>query len=271
MSRPRGVVAPRISGVRLDPGLAALLSSQAHQPGRRAISHHPKWRFQAPLSADPRQRGDRARRCCTRHIRAHEGIAYVIESHTRNVAIEAGEIDPNRMFSRVGAEANLKRLNPDWTPEQLQAALGVLDRGREKLVRALLPPPGGLMMALHNNSEGYSVTDEEPISDADFAPRAGQSARLLPVYRPGGFRDSLDFGLQRGASAARPRRKTTARFPAWPPRAASATSTWKWNWATPAARRKCWTGWSGTVALTVAARKRRARARRKGRSRPYMK
>jgi hypothetical protein len=29
-----------------------------------------------------------------------------------------------------------------------------------------MPPPGGLIIALHNNSQGYSVTDEEPISDA---------------------------------------------------------------------------------------------------------
>jgi len=32
-------------------------------------------------------------------------------------------------------------------------------------VRALLPPAGGLLIALHNNSEGYSVRDEVPISD----------------------------------------------------------------------------------------------------------
>ena len=33
-------------------------------------------------------------------------------------------------------------------------------------MRALLPPAGGLTVALHNNSEGYSVRNEEPISDA---------------------------------------------------------------------------------------------------------
>jgi hypothetical protein len=44
-------------------------------------------------------------------------------------------------------------------------ALDVLDRGRPKLIRALTPPPGGLTFALHNNSEGYSVTEEVPISD----------------------------------------------------------------------------------------------------------
>jgi len=106
-----------------------------------------------------------AREVLTRHIQSHEGIGYVVENHTRNVAIESGTIDPNRMFSRVGAEASLKKLNPDWPAEKVAAALALLDREREKLVRALLPPPGGLLIALHNNSSGYSVNDEAPISD----------------------------------------------------------------------------------------------------------
>jgi len=71
-----------------------------------------------------------AREVLTAHIRSHEGIAYVVESRTRTVPLESGKIDPNRMFSRVGAEANLKLLNPDWPPERIQAALAVLDRGR---------------------------------------------------------------------------------------------------------------------------------------------
>jgi hypothetical protein len=107
-----------------------------------------------------------ARAVLTRHIEAHQGIAYVIQNHTRTVAIDSGKLDPNRMFSRVGAEANLRTLNPDWAPERIQSALALLDRGREKLVRALFPPAGGLVIALHNNAEGYSVADEEPISDA---------------------------------------------------------------------------------------------------------
>lgn len=107
-----------------------------------------------------------ARAVLTAHMRSHEGVAYMVEGHERNVKIESGQIDPNRMFSRTGAEANLKKLNPGWTPERVQSALALLGRGREKLVRALFPPPGGLLIALHNNGEGYSVRDEEPISDA---------------------------------------------------------------------------------------------------------
>jgi len=107
-----------------------------------------------------------AREVLTRFIETHEGIAFLIESHTRDVPINGGKIDPNRMFSRVGAEADLKSLNPNWTQPQLSAALEMLDRGRERLLKALLPPDRGLLVALHNNSEQYSVADEVPISDA---------------------------------------------------------------------------------------------------------
>jgi hypothetical protein len=107
-----------------------------------------------------------ARSVLTRFMQSHEGIAYIIESRTRNVPILGGQLDPNRMFSRAGAEANLKSLNPAWTQEQRNAALADLDRGRAHLVKALFPPRGGLLVALHNNSEAYSVADEQPISDA---------------------------------------------------------------------------------------------------------
>jgi hypothetical protein len=108
-----------------------------------------------------------ARQVLTAHMRAHQGIAHVIEGQTRHVPIEGGQIDPNRMFSRIGAEASLRRLNPEWDAGRIGKALSVLDRGRERLVKALFPPPGGLTIALHNNSQGYSVRDEQPISDAE--------------------------------------------------------------------------------------------------------
>jgi hypothetical protein len=100
------------------------------------------------------------------HMRTHDGIAYEIETHTRNIEVAGGSVDPNRMFSRVGAEASLRRLNPNWTPDHIAAALRILDAGREKLVRAFLAPPGGLTVALHNNAQGYSVEAEKADSDA---------------------------------------------------------------------------------------------------------
>jgi hypothetical protein len=98
-------------------------------------------------------------------MRFHEGVAYFIESKTRNVPIEGGQIDPNRMFSRAGAERSLQRLNSGWPDDRISSALAILERDREHLVRALLPPGGGLLVALHNNSESYSVEDEVSLSD----------------------------------------------------------------------------------------------------------
>jgi hypothetical protein len=106
-----------------------------------------------------------AREALIDHMRSARGTAFIVESHTRNVPILGGEIDPNRMFSRVGAEASLKRLNPNWTGPQIERSLDLLDRHREALLRAILPPPGGRLVALHNNARGYSVQDEIPISD----------------------------------------------------------------------------------------------------------
>ena len=136
-----------------------------------------------------------AREVLTRHMQAHEGIAYLIENHTREVAIEGGKLDPNRMFSRLGAQANLKQLNRDWPPERIQAALALLDRGREKLVRALTPPAGGLTIALHNNSAGYSVANEEPISDAGSIREPDNPHAFLLCDRSGRLPQAIGFAL----------------------------------------------------------------------------
>lgn len=45
------------------------------------------------------------------------------------------------------------------------AQAGASDRLRPALLRALLPPPGGLLVAAHNNGPGYSVEDEARISE----------------------------------------------------------------------------------------------------------
>lgn len=106
-----------------------------------------------------------AREVLRAHMKTHTGVAYLIEGGERNVAANRGLLDPNRMFSRLGAERNLRSLNPNWNEQQVGTVLDQLDRGRERLVRALLPPHGGLLISVHNNSEAYSVQDEVPISD----------------------------------------------------------------------------------------------------------
>lgn len=94
------------------------------------------------------------------------GRALFIRSSERNVPLLDGRIDPNRMWSRIGAEKNLRTLNPKWSPEQVRRALDRLDRDRHRVLGRLLPKSGNLLIALHNNGPGYSVKDEVPISDS---------------------------------------------------------------------------------------------------------
>lgn len=105
-----------------------------------------------------------AREVLTLHMETHRGVAYLVTGSNRNVEIEGGKVDPNRMFSRVGAAKNLKTLNPGWPAERIERVLDYLDRERVKLLHRLTPPEGGLLIALHNNRD-YSIKDEADVSD----------------------------------------------------------------------------------------------------------
>ncbi len=99
-------------------------------------------------------------------MKPRSGRAFLVESTVRNVPLGGGKIDPNRMFSREGAQKSLKRLNAGWTDQQLKSALDRLDRSRNGFLSQILPKGGEVLVALHNNSEGYSMTEEIPVSDA---------------------------------------------------------------------------------------------------------
>jgi hypothetical protein len=107
---------------------------------------------------------DTARDVLNMHMKTHSGIAYLIDNKDRNVTIKGATIDPNRLFSRVGAEKSLREQNQGIAPDRLDAVLSFLDRHREDLVRRLEPERGDLLFALHNNRE-YSVTEEIAQSD----------------------------------------------------------------------------------------------------------
>ena len=107
---------------------------------------------------------DTARDVLTAYMNDHHGEAYIVTGKTRNVQIAGMTIDPNRMFSREGAELSLRSLNPGFDIEKLIAALDFLDDHREALLRRLTPPKGSRLFALHNNRD-YSVNDELSSSD----------------------------------------------------------------------------------------------------------
>ncbi len=99
------------------------------------------------------------------------GEAWIADSKTRHVAVNGLRLDPNRMFSRAGAEKNLRLLNPEAPPEAVLALLDRLDRERPALMERIAPPPGGLWIAAHNNGPGYSMETEAPISQRIHRPR----------------------------------------------------------------------------------------------------
>ena len=107
-----------------------------------------------------------ARELLYEHMKKFKGTGFTVQSLARQVPLGALEIDPNRMFSGEGAERNLRRVNVDLSEAAIQNALHYLERDRRKFVKAILPPEGGLLIALHNNGPGYSVHTEVPISDA---------------------------------------------------------------------------------------------------------
>jgi len=112
-----------------------------------------------------------ARQLLISHMETQRGTALLIDSAGRDVAIEGGKLDPSRMFSRAGAEASLRSLNPGWSAEQVNAALDLLDRQREKLLDALFPPDHGLLIALGTGAA--SVTGEAALADRHALPQPG--------------------------------------------------------------------------------------------------
>ncbi len=101
----------------------------------------------------------------TAHMKTHKGIAHLVTGQARNIPVGNLVFDPNRIWSRAGAEKNIRALNRNATDDQRETLLQILDKWRAIMVAAVIPPKGGLLVALHNNSQGYSVEDEVSISD----------------------------------------------------------------------------------------------------------
>jgi len=149
---------------------------------RSKLKHKPSQRRYLLIHGDEKT----AREVLLEHMRTHSGVAFVAENETRNVPIESGVIDPNRMFSRRGASLSLKSLNPTWTAEQVGAALDLLDGERERFLDTILPGGRNLMVALHNNTE-YSFADEEPVSDRSARNQPGEMHAFFLCTHPADF------------------------------------------------------------------------------------
>jgi hypothetical protein len=145
-----------------------------------------------------------AREALLAHMEKHSGQALIVTGRERMVTVAGGRLDPNRMFTREGAEKSYRRQNPSWGAAELGEALDWLDGERPKLLAALLPEKGGLLVSVHNNSAGYSVQDEIPISDRTHLPREGDGhefflateSRDFEMLARGGHNVVLQNGLK---------------------------------------------------------------------------
>lgn len=131
-----------------------------------------------------------ARDVLKRNMQSHTGVAYIIDNTDRYVTIQGAKIDPNRLFSRIGAEKNLRAQNPGIAADHLEAVLAFLDSHREELVGHLMPENGDLLFALHNNRE-YSVTEELAQSDDISIPQPNLPRNFFLST------DARDFALLR--------------------------------------------------------------------------
>ena len=71
--------------------------------------------------------------------------------------------EPDVFPRRRGEES--ASLNPKWSEAQIENGGGGAEKDRHKFLKAIRPPKGGRIVALHNNSNGYSVESEVAISD----------------------------------------------------------------------------------------------------------
>lgn len=174
---------PAIAGIEFD----------EHRHGRGA------WRF-LQIHGDETT----ARTVLEENLRTSKGRTFFVRNGERMAPIRGGRIDPNRMFSRQGAESSLRRQNQGWTDAEIAAALEELDRDRENFLRRILPPPGGLLLSMHNNARGYSIGAEvgdserihvpSPFTPHDFA--LATDPRDFEILLHANFNAVLQQGLQ---------------------------------------------------------------------------
>jgi hypothetical protein len=113
------------------------------------------------------------------HLRLFHGRALLVDNPTRLIENGVLKFDPNRMFSEVGLERNLVKLNPEASESERRRIHRMVAKDRERLLQALTPPSGGLLTVVHNNSRGYSVKDEIENSNDVSVPAPGEPNEFM--------------------------------------------------------------------------------------------
>ena len=134
-----------------------------------------------------------ARMALEYHIDRHGGIAFFIDSKTREIPFESTMIDPNRIFSRKGTYHALRKFKPDWQPVILKKALDIIDVERDAFLDILMPSKNGVLISVHNNFRGYNVHMEKDQSQK-VSIKSDQNPRDFIICTNSNDYDSLSDG-----------------------------------------------------------------------------
>jgi len=107
-----------------------------------------------------------ARMALESHMKKNQGKAFLVEGILRESEFYGGIIDPNRIFSSLGAKANIQKYNPRWTKKEKEDRLLTINQDRKIFFKNIFPKNGELLIALHNNYKGYNINKELGRSDA---------------------------------------------------------------------------------------------------------
>ena len=128
-----------------------------------------------------------AREVLTAHMQRYSGTAHLVTGSDRYITVRGIRFDPNRIWSPEGAGKNLRTLNTGAAEDSIGHTLRILNRDRDKLIRRLIPPDHGLLVAVHNNAQGYSVNDEIENSDRTSLPDRGNPHEFMLATSPADF------------------------------------------------------------------------------------
>ena len=134
-----------------------------------------------------------AKKALEYHIDRYGGIAFFIESKTREIPFKSTMIDPNRIFSRKGTYHALRKFKPDWQPGTLKEALDIIDVERDSFLDVLMPSKSGVLISVHNNFRGYNVHMEKDKSQR-VSIKSDQNPRDFIICTDSNDYDSLSDG-----------------------------------------------------------------------------
>lgn len=117
-----------------------------------------------------------AEKALKEHIARYQGTAFLIRNRGRVVRIDGLRLDPNRVFTTEGTRKTLHKYHPEAPREKREEIVDLLKEGRKSFIKELFPPESGLLVAVHNNSRGYSLDSELDGAD-DFSVKPDQDRR----------------------------------------------------------------------------------------------